>query len=133
MTLRSRILKYASAGAVGAVVHYATFLFLVKANITSPVPASAIASLFGGLCNYLGNYYFTFESKQRHQEVVSKFIAVAFAGWVVNLGAMNLFYSLLDILYLVAQVLSTVVGFFFNYIGFSKWVFHSTTKTSTDP
>lgn len=128
---RYRLVRYVSVGVVGAVIHYACYLILINIGFAGPILASAIASLLGGVCNYLANYHFTFSSQQRHHEAASRFIAVAALGWLVNLGSMIVFYTWLGIHYLVAQVISTVVSFLFNYLGCSKWVFQTSHKKPT--
>ena len=106
---------------------------LVNIKLAGPLPASAIASLLGGISNYLFNYHFTFGSTQRHQQAAYRFIVVALLGWFVNLGAMVVFYSWLDFHYLLAQLMSTGVSFLFNYLGCSKWVFQTAQKRPKKP
>lgn len=119
----SQFVRYASAGALGTALHYATLIFLVKAASVDPVTASTTGAVLGACLNYLLNHRYTFASGRAHRQALPRFATVAVAGIALNGAVLAATLALIGPHYLLAQVVATcavlVVGFLANRI----WTF----------
>ncbi|NBQ92051.1 MAG: GtrA family protein [Betaproteobacteria bacterium] len=122
-TLPAQLVKYAGVGGVSAIFHYGTLVACVEWLKVSPVPASVAASGVGAGVNYLLNYHYTFRSDRHHGQSVPRFLTVAATGAGLNAGLMFLGVHLIEIHYLLAQLLSTAIVFFWNFLINRSWTF----------
>ncbi len=114
---------YAGIGAIGTVGHYATLILLVQAIHTDPVFATTIGFVIGALINYVLNYRITFNSNKRHREALTKFLAVASLGAVINAAIMTAGLNMVDAHYLIIQVIATCIVLILNFITNKYWTF----------
>ncbi len=114
---------YAGIGAIGTVGHYATLILLVQAIHTDPVFATTIGFVIGALINYVLNYRITFNSNKRHREALTKFLAVASLGAVINAAIMTAGINMVDAHYLIIQVIATCIVLILNFITNKYWTF----------
>lgn len=123
MDLVCKFAVFAGVGSLGTAAHYAVLVALVQALGIAPLPASSAGFITGALVNYGLNYRFTFRSRKRHREALSKFLLVAIAGFLLNGALMALGERELHLFYLLSQVLATgtvlLWGFTANYL----WTF----------
>jgi len=82
--LAHQFTMFSAVGGVAAVGHYGTLIALSELADAAPVPASLAGFIVGGVISYLLNYRFTFRSTKQHREAVTKFLAVATTGFVLN-------------------------------------------------
>lgn len=115
--------RYAGAGAVGTVAHYATLIMLVQGGVVMPVVGTTAGAVAGALVNYLLNYHFTFRSRRAHAHAAPRFAAVAVAGIVLNTAVFALVLAVAGTHYLVAQVVATLVVLVFGYLANRRWTF----------
>jgi putative flippase GtrA len=127
MSRSSRILTqflcFASIGVLGTAAHYLTLITLVQIFTYKSVYSSIIGFIVGALVNYFLNYRFTFKSDKGHQETMIKFFIVAFMGLMINTFIMTVATEILNLHYLLAQVIGTGIVFFCNFIGNLLWTF----------
>jgi putative flippase GtrA len=77
----------------------------------------------GAMVNYFLNYYVTFKSTKSHHEAMIKFSIVAVIGLILNTLMMALAIEVFALYYLLAQVISTGLVLFWNFIGNRLWTF----------
>ena len=121
--LISQFIRFAGVGIVGTIVHYTILIFSVQFLGISPVPASVMGFVSGGIVNYYLNYRITFRSRKRHYEAFSKFFSIALVGLLFNTALMTLFVEILNWHYLVAQIITTGLVLVWNFAGNKLWTF----------
>ena len=117
--------KFIGVGALATIIHYAILIMLVESGHTGAVTASTIGYVISGIINYLLNYYFTFDSQEKHSHAALKFSLVAGAGLALNSLIMYLAIELADMYYLLGQVLATLIVLFWNYLANRHWTYQS--------
>lgn len=122
--------SFASAGALGTIVHYLVLLGLVSIFLAHPVTASILGSLAGAMVNYLLSHHWVFRSKRRHSETLSKFVAVGGLGLVLNAAIMYVLVTIASIHYLLAQIAATGIVLFWNFLGNRFWTFADDTRNT---
>jgi putative flippase GtrA len=118
-------LMFGSVGLVAAVFHYGTLIALCEAFDVDPVPASVFGFIAGGCVSYLLNYHLTFMSDRRHAVAVPLFLLVALAGLALNTLAMAVLVNALDIQYVLAQAMATIMVLFWHFFANARWTFAS--------
>ena len=121
--LLRQFLSFSGVGVIGTVTHYTTLLMLVEIAEVGAVLASACGFVVGALVNYVLNYRYTFRSKRRHHEAISKFFTVALVGLGLNTLIMSLAIGILFLHYLLAQVVATGLVLIWNFSGNRWWTF----------
>jgi len=121
--LSQQFIIFASIGAIGTAGHYATLILLVQVIHTNPVFASTIGFITGALINYILNYRITFNSNKRHRETLTKFLIVAGLGAVINTAIMSAGINMLNMHYLMIQVIATCFVLTLNFTANRYWTF----------
>ena len=119
-----KLIKFSAVGALGTLAHYSVLVFLVQLLSVNVLAASSTGAIVGALVNYFLNYKWTFNSNKRHSEAMAKFFAVAAVGFVMNGLFMALFTEALAMYYLIAQVMTTGIVLFWNFLANHYWTFH---------
>ena len=115
--------RFALVGGVGTAAHYMVLIIMVSGLNIHPVVSSTAGFIVGMVINYSLNRRFTFRSQRTHREAFWRFVSVAFIGMLINSTAMAFFTMYLDLFYLFAQVLATIMALSWNFLGCRKWVF----------
>lgn len=115
--------KFANSGAIGTLAHYGVLWILVNLAGIPPVMGSAFGAAVGAGVNYLLNYHWTFGSELPHAHTLPRFMAIAAFSLVLNTVVMAVLLSVLDIHYLLAQLIATVVCLIMNYAASRCWAF----------
>lgn len=118
-----KLIKFSAVGALGTLAHYSVLVFLVQLLSVNVLVASSTGAIVGALVNYFLNYKWTFNSNKRHSEAMAKFFAVAGVGFVMNGLFMALFTEALFMHYLIAQVMTTGIVLFWNFLANHYWTF----------
>ncbi|MEO7057459.1 MAG: GtrA family protein [Caldimonas sp.] len=126
MPTRSRLLRYASVGAVATAVHYALLVALVENRLLAAPLAAAAGAWLGGQVAFVLNARFTFEGA-----------ALTFASWwrfqvTASIGAALSFVLVaagirLGVHYLLAQAVATLVAMLVTYEINRRWSFAAPT------
>lgn len=119
-----QFMQFAGVGVIGTLAHYVLLVMLVEVLGTNVVAASTTGATLGALVNYLFNRRYTFRSKKRHREALTKFLIIAASGLVLNASFMLIFVDILSLYYLLAQVLSTGLVLVWNFVGNRFWTFN---------
>ena len=118
-----QFLMFAGVGAIGTLGHYTTLIVLVQFWAVDPVFASSFGFVVGAIINYILNYEFTFQSRKRHKEALTKFLIVAIVGAGINGLIMYFGVEYTNINYLIVQIFATCVVLFWNFIVNKLWTF----------
>lgn len=118
-----KLFRYGVVGIVGTPAHYLTLILLVEAGGIGPVYATIAGSAVGALVNYLLNRRYTFKSAKAHADAGPKFLAVAVATGILNAALVYLGVNLLDMHYLVVQIVATLIVFLSNFALNNTWTF----------
>lgn len=119
----AQFLLFAGVGAIGTIGHYTTLIVLVQFWAVDPVFASSFGFVIGAMINYILNYEFTFRSKKRHKEALTKFLIVAIIGAGINGSIMYLGVENTNINYLIVQIVATCVVLLWNFVVNKLWTF----------
>jgi putative flippase GtrA len=121
--MTTQFLRYAGAGAVGTLVHYATLVGLVQLAGASPVPASTAGAIAGACVNYGMNHRFTFASRKSHLHALPRFFLIAVAGVCLNAVVLAVLLAQSGIHYLLAQAITTAMVLAGGYFANRAWTF----------
>ena len=121
--LTATFLRFVVVGGIATGVHYLVLVAAVEGGGWSAVWGSGLGFGVGAVVNYLLNRRFTFRSEVPHGTAASRFMVVMGGAFALNQVLMHLFTQFSGLPYLVAQVLTTGVTLFWNFIGNSLWSF----------
>lgn len=121
--MASQFFRYAGAGAVGTIFHYAVLIALVQLASADAVAASTAGAIVGALVNYALNHRYTFASRKAHGRALPRFVAVAVAGIALNAIVLAAMLAFGGPHYLVAQVVATGAVLAAGYFANRAWTF----------
>ena len=116
---------YLLVGVCAAIGHYGVLIALTELLAFDPVYASAIGFLVAGTISYVLNYRFTFKSTRRHAEALPIFCFVVAVAFVINFLSMLLLTRIIEIYYIVSQIISTGIVLIWQYSANRLWTFRS--------
>ena len=119
----NQFFRFSGVGILGTIAHYATLIALVQIIKANAVLSSCAGFILGALVNYSLNYRYTFRSNMRHSEAMIKFFTVALVGLVSNALIMGFAVEILNVHYVLAQVMATGIVLFWNFTGNRLWTF----------
>jgi putative flippase GtrA len=115
--------KFLMVGGAATLIQYGLLIVFVERLMIEAVIASASSYALSSIFNYLMNYYFTFSSGADHGKSSIKFAVVAIIGLALNTCTMYLFVNMLNIHYVLSQVVATGVVLFWNYFVHKNWTY----------
>ena len=118
-----QFLMFAGLGVIGTLGHYTVLVVLVQFWAVDPVFASSLGFVVGAVINYILNYHFTFQSRKRHSEALTKFLIVAIIGAGINGFIMYIGVENTRINYMIIQLFATLVVLLWNFIVNRLWTF----------
>ncbi len=124
---KSQFIRFAGIGAIGTLVHWLILIIAVSRGLMNPLPATSIGAVCGALTNYVLNYRYTFHSRARHVEALSRFLLLGAVGVGLNAGIVALLAAL-GLHYLIAQLAATASVLLINFAASKQWVFQRSTK-----
>ena len=122
----ARFGRFAGVGAVATAIHYAILIALVELKLMGAVAASITGFTISAAANYLLNFHFTFKGRTRHRHAALRFAVVAGVGFALNAGLMAWLAPLLAPYYLLAQIITTGIVLFSNFMFNDLWSFKRT-------
>jgi putative flippase GtrA len=120
-----RIVKYFFVGGTAAVVDIGLFSVFASYLGWPWVPVSIATFILATLTNYFLSIQFVFESGARHKRHVEVFGVFSVSGLALLVNQIIL-YLTIEILgwhLIISKIVATVVVFFWNYYGRSKFIF----------
>lgn len=121
--LPRQVASFVVVGLVAAVAHFGTLIGLVEGAGFSPVPATLIGFVAGGVVSYILNRSLTFASSRPHSEATWRFAIVAGGGFALTWALMYVFIHSFALPYLPAQVVTTGIVLVWNFLGNKLWTF----------
>jgi putative flippase GtrA len=112
---------HVATGFAAVAAHYATMYVLLRAGLT-PVPASAVGLLEGALTRFVASYAHIFTPTRGVHAAGARFAAAIAAQLAAN-SALLAALTHAGIAVWPAQVLTTIVLTFVNYLVYRWWVF----------
>jgi putative flippase GtrA len=119
----TRLYRFVLAGGAATLTTYLVLIAGVEAFNLPAVAASALGYALGIVVNYVLNYRFTFNARQRHTSVFPKFLAVMLIGMLANAAIMAAGVELLGLHYVLAQFLAIAVVLSWSYTANRLWSF----------
>jgi putative flippase GtrA len=121
--LTRQFAAFFGVGVVAAIVHYGLLVALVEIGGLEPVPATLAGYVGGGVVSYLLNRHLTYASDRPHAEAGWRFAVVAFVGFLLTWGFMEVFTSWWALPYLPAQLVTTGIVLFWSFLAHKLWTF----------
>lgn len=123
MNIQNQFFRFAAVGISGTTVQYIVLWLGVSAFSAPAALASAVGYVLGSLVNYFLNHLFTFQSEKSHREAAPKYFAVLGVDWCINTGLMVILVHHFGWNYWFAQLLTTSIVLFWNFLGSRWWAF----------
>ena len=125
-----RFAVYAGVGAIGTCTQYAVLIAMVRSGYASPALSSMAGATIGAIVNYSLNRRITFRSNSNPLSTAPKFAIIALLGVLTNGLCMKLFATILELNYLVAQLVTTALVLGLTYLFNSAWTFNEQGRLS---
>jgi putative flippase GtrA len=122
-----KIFKFLYTGGFSTVVHYTSMFVLVYLTV-SPVISTLVGAILGAIVNYILQYYVTFNSKKSHFTTGVRYIIVVFIGVGSNTLIFALFYEIINLTILQAQIVTTIIVTVQNFLFYKFLVFEERDK-----
>lgn len=121
--LHIQFIRFAAAGLTATSIQYILLIYLVEACRIDYIVSSTLSYFFSAVSNYLINCLFTFKSTAKRHKSAFKFFSVSVFGLIINGFIMSILINILNIKYLISQILVTSVILLFNFIFVKYWAF----------
>ena len=121
----SRFLRFALVGGVTALIYFSVLYVLVGLLNTDIVLSSSAAYILASMFNYCMHYVWTFESNQRHQLAISRYLVMCIVGFFINYTIMYLGSIYMEAFYLLVQAFAVMCILLWNFVIGSIWVYKS--------
>jgi len=124
-SLLKKFVGFAGVGALATAVQYLILVLLTELGGVSPVYASATGYAVSAVLNYLMKYHLVFGSDEKHRAAAPKYALISAVGLTLNTALMHLGTQVLDLYYLVAQVIATGLVLLWNFFANAIWTFRA--------
>jgi putative flippase GtrA len=121
--LINQILRYIVVGGFGTIAHYVILITAVEVLSIAVTIASTLGFCVGAIVNYILNYHFTFSSTKTHISAAPRFFLIALIGACLNLLVIYLLTTILELHYLLSQIIATVIVLFWGFFANKFWTF----------
>jgi len=118
-----QIIRFAGVGVVGTAGHYLVLIGLVEALHTGPLVGSGTGFAGGAIINYYLNRSYTFDSSVPHIVGLPRFFCIASVGMIINISIVAVAISKLQMHYLIAQIIATMLVLVWGFLGNKFWTF----------
>jgi putative flippase GtrA len=116
-------IKFIGIGGISTFLQYGLLILFVEMSGFKPVFASLLSYFMSAIFNYFANYYITFQSGAKHSKSLNKFALIVCVGLILSGCLMNIFTEWLNVYYVVAQIITTLIVLIWNFISQKIWVF----------
>lgn len=121
--LNVKVFRFLLVGGSATVLQFGLLLIFVEGNLLEKNLAAVISYLLSSIYNYFISYTFTFASTSKHSKTLPKFMFVSLSSLLINSGLFWFFSTYLQIYYLVAQIISTLLVLIWNFYMHNYWSF----------
>jgi putative flippase GtrA len=122
-TIRRQLFAFALIGAFATGVQYAVLAILVEGFAVHPVIGSSAGFVLSAFLNYRLNHSVTFGGTAQHARALPRFFVVAGSGLALNSSIMAVCYGLLDLHYVLSQLVATAMVFVWSFTANRLWSF----------
>ncbi len=122
-SIQRQFSTFVVVGFIAAAVHYGTLFILVEGAHWRPVPSTLVGFVCGGFVSYILNRRHTFASDRPHEEATWRFATVSGVGFMLTWIIMHILVDRIGAPYLPAQVLTTGIVMFWNFLANKLWTF----------
>ncbi|HEY2629165.1 MAG TPA: GtrA family protein [Usitatibacter sp.] len=124
---------YCVVGFISTGTHYAVMISLIKWGGTPELIATCVGYVSGSLVKYPLNHGWVFASQELHREAVPKFVLGGLIGFFLNAAVFAALLTVLESHYMVAQVITTGIVLFANYLLARYWIFFTRSSGKEAP
>ncbi len=124
---RAQFSRFLLVGILCTGIQYAMLAAGVEWLGLRAVVASTTGFLLSAVLNYLLNRRYTYGSRASHASLIWKFTLVMAAGLLLNGLFMQVLHGYLHWHYLLAQLLTTGITMFWNFLAHRFWTFARST------
>ncbi len=117
-----KIKRFIIGGGTATILHLGTMAILVWMSVNALIATSA-GMVVGAVYNYIFQYYYTFNSNQKHHKSFFKYIITVSIYFISNLLLFTLFHNVLRYEVFISQLLTSAIVAVQNYIIYKKFVF----------
>lgn len=121
--INRKFVRYGIVGAIGTITHLLILLLLVEILSFNPIISSSFAFIVVVFISYYLNYNWTFKSTTKHFTVLIRYIMVCLSGFTLNIIIMFIVVDVLNLYYMLGQIISIVVIPISNFILNNRWAF----------
>jgi putative flippase GtrA len=119
-----QLFKFGVVGASGYVVNLAIFALLTQALDVHHIPAAVGAFCVAVANNFFWNRHWTFQATEGHAGFqAARFFTVSVVALGVNLLALELLVSVVELAEVPSQALAVAIAMPFNFLGNKLWTF----------
>jgi putative flippase GtrA len=119
-----QLFKFGVVGASGYVVNLAIFALLTQALDVHHLPAAVGAFCVAVANNFFWNRHWTFQATEGHAGFqAARFFTVSIVALGVNLLALELLVSVVELAEVPSQALAVAIAMPFNFLGNKLWTF----------
>lgn len=121
-TARGQVLRFAAVGVVGTAIHYGVLIAMVELVGTGPVVGTFAGFMVAAFFAYLLNSRYTFKARINLRAGLLKNYSSLAVGLGINMGTVALL-TWLDVRYIAAQAVATLLAFIWNFLASKFFVF----------
>ena len=121
-TLR-QLSAFGFVGVAAAAAHYACLVGLVEGAKWSPVPATLLGYVAGGIVSYAANRQITFATGRTHRAALWRFVVVAGVGFCLTWFLMSALTIWAGVPYLLSQLGTTGCVMLWSFVAHKFWTF----------
>lgn len=118
-----QLCAFFGVGILATMVHFGVLIGAVEFARLTPVPATLLGYIFGGIVSYILNRRHTYRSNRPHGQAGWRFALVAGVGFLLTYGLMSLLVNQWSLPYLPAQVLTTGMVLVWSFLAHKYWSF----------
>jgi len=117
-----QIKKFIIGGGSATLCHLGTMALLIWLGVNATI-ATSVGMIVGAFYNYIFQYYYTFNSTQKHHKSFLKYIITVSIYFISNLLLFTLFHNVLQYEVFISQIITSGIVAVQNYIIYKKFVF----------
>jgi putative flippase GtrA len=115
--------KYFVVGGLGTITHLSLLYATVEYLSFEPLVGSSVVFIWVVIQSYLLNKNWTFENNSKHTSTLPRYLVVSGIGFLSNLLLRYLMINVLELWYMLAQILTVTVIPAMNFLLNKYWTF----------
>jgi dolichyl-phosphate beta-glucosyltransferase len=127
-----KIFKYCVVGVAGTLIDLGVLYVFVEYFTVPLIPAAILAFILAATNNFIFNKIWTFKNKSKnYRKLYIKFLTVSVIGLGLTVVAMYTMVNILDVWYMFAKVLTSLIVLTWNFLANKYWTFHLSQSPNT--